>query len=276
MNSFLIFSSAIVIALSTLSTAKAAGCTSDLSKGTVVVLSGGAFDGINPQEVLQQMEIFIQSLNQSTLVKQCSNNKGLRTRLLPGQTTFRNHQSEWSKLCAEIAKQNFSPIVIAGHSNGGASSLNLARCLEEKNIQVDLLITADSVANGGDNGDAYEVPSNVQYNINTYLVPTAATFLIPFPFGQANSRESDNSLQGVFNLGLHYNLPAAIAHRNAFYEFAGGDSKPNSLLKLTLVALSGATESQMTDQLIEVGSLISGTSKIRVDIETQGLKKSIK
>ena len=92
------------------------------------------------------------------------------------------------------------------------------------------------------------MPPNVVLNFNTYTIPTPAFFLAPFPIGKANRRQIDNSLDGILNIGLKYNLPGVLGHRNAFYEIAGGDrrsngtyKRPHLLLQVTLAVLRGET-----------------------------------
>ena len=49
--------------------------------------------------------------------------------------------------------------------------------------------------------------------------------MAPFRIGRRNHRRVDKSLDGILNIGLTYHLPGALAHRNAFYDIAGGDEK---------------------------------------------------
>jgi hypothetical protein len=257
-------------------------CTTDLSKGAIVVMSGGGFDGGNPAEVRERMEDYIASVNSDSHIQICSNGKGLQTKLLPGQDNLRNHQSEWPQLCKAISAIHPSPLVIAGHSNGGAAAVSLARCLQESKVKVDLLITADSVGTANDMGSVTEVPSNVKLNINTFLVPNAVTWLGPFPFGKANKREKGAPLKALYNVGMHYYLPAMVAHRNAFYDFAGGDkseegsyTKPFSLLSLTLAQLSGASADQMGKIIMSEMSDMGKAAGIRIDVTSENLKATL-
>ena len=79
-----------------------------------------------------------------------------------------------------------------------------------------------------DIGDINQVPPNVQLNFNPYVIPTPAWLLAPFPIGKRNHRQVDGSLDGILNIGLKYNLPGALAHRNAFYELAGATRRPGA------------------------------------------------
>jgi hypothetical protein len=223
-----------------------AGCVRDLSKGAVVMLSGGPIDATNPPEVRARMDAYLDSVNQDATVQRCSNGKGMAIRILKDQDTNHIHQSRWQDVCDALDKLDASPIIIAGHSNGGAAGVSLSRCLKGKGRTVDLLLTADSVGTLNDLGPVYEVPSNVGINVNTFNIPNALTWTLPFPIGKANEREDSEDKKPIVNIGVGYLLPGAVAHRNAFYDFAGGDekdghfSRPYILLDLTLASLKGA------------------------------------
>jgi hypothetical protein len=247
-----------------------ADCKRDLRKGAIVMMSGGGFDGANPPEVRARMDAYLDAVNAAEVVNRCSGGQGMTYKLVPDQQGKHVHQTKWQKLCDVLAERNSTPIVIAGHSNGGAAAISLSRCLEGKGKTVDLLITADSVATGNDLGDVYTVPSNVKVNVNTFLVPNVFTFLIPFPFGRANKRAA-NDTKPTINVGMEYLLPGAIAHRNAFYDFAGGDqsstgtfSRPFALLDLTLAYLGGATDEEMSTLSLDKAKGISTAARIKV------------
>jgi hypothetical protein len=219
---------------------------SDLRNGVIVILSGGAVDGMNPVEVRERMDEYVSAVNDDPFVKASSDGKGLTYKLFDNQKTKRLHQSRWRAICDVLSRREATPLIIVGHSNGGAAAMDLSRCLQSQDKVVDLLFTADSVLTLDDIGDIYEVPSNVRLNINTYVIPTPAWLLAPFPIGRSNRRQVDGSLDGVLNVGLRYNLPGALGHRNAFYDLAGGDkhdngtySYPFSLLESSLASLRG-------------------------------------
>lgn len=195
--------------------------------GVIVVLSGGWFDLMNPPEVLTRMDQYVAAV------------PGLDFALLPDQQTPHLHQTQWRAICAALQRRTASPLILVGHSNGGAAVMNLAHCLQGQGQVVDLLWTADSVSTLDDIGSITTVPDNVTLNVNTYVRPTGSWWLAPFPFGRPNRRP--HSMDGVLNIGLAYNLPGALAHRNAFYELAGGDDYrlPNLLLDVTEAALRG-------------------------------------
>jgi hypothetical protein len=162
-----------------------------------------------------------------------------------------------------------SPIIIAGHSNGGAAAVSLSRCLGNKGRTVDLLITADSVPTIDDLGEVYTVPSNVKFNVNTFVIPNALTFVVPFPIGRANTRAAGDA-KPLINIGMDYLLPGAVAHRNAFYDFAGGDekagafSRPFVLLDLTMATLRGASPTELATLAQEKAGAFSKSAGIRV------------
>ena len=200
----------------------------DLSKGVIVVLSGGPVDGTNPREVRDRMNQYITAVNDDPFVRAGTKGKGLTFHLLPGQKEKYLHQTQWRKVCKALKLLEASPLILVGHSNGGAAALNIVRCLQEKKKTVDFLFTADSVGTLDDLGhphDVNRVPGNVGLNINTWVIPTLENLLIPFPIGRPNVRAADNSLNSLLNVGMRYRLPGAIAHRNAFYHPAGGDRK---------------------------------------------------
>ncbi len=260
-------------------------CTKDLSGGALILFSGGPADGTNPPEVRKRMDEYIESINKHPQVQKCSNGKGLSYKYLAEQPNFYIHQSKWRQVCEALKQRPASPLVIVGHSNGGAAAVSLSRCLQQSQLNVDILITADSVGTTDDLGSVNSIPENVQYNINTFLQPNPITFTIPFPFGKANKRENSKDgaeLKNITNISLNYLLPAAIAHRNAFYEFAGGDKKENNFSKpfvlydLTVAYLNGANEAGMDLLLMSSLQTLSTASKIKIDVSTAKGKLSLK
>lgn len=217
--------------------------------GVIVALSGGAFDGMNPQAVRTRMDDYLTSVSAAT---------GLRYLLLPGQSTAHLHQTRWRQVAAAL--RDASPIILVGHSNGGAAAMNIARTLEQP---VDLLFTADSVLTLDDVGDINQVPATVRLNVNTYTIPTRAWFLAPFPYGRRNVGTGP-----ILNIGLAYNLPGALAHRNAFYELAGGlrYSRPNLLLDVTLAVLRGETADAIKAAAAVSLAVLAEKSRIRITV----------
>jgi len=201
----------------------------DLSQGVIVILSGGPVDWTNPVEVRTRMDQIITDINADPWVLSNTSGKGLIFRLLDDQQTKHIHQSRWKDLCNVPELLAASPLIIIGHSNGGAAAMDLARYLEDQGRTVDFLFTADSVLTLNDNGDPYTLPSNVTLNFNSYSVPVFPIWLtLPFPFGQKNHRQADGSLQGILNIGLQFAEPGAIEHRDVFYAPAGGDPSGES------------------------------------------------
>jgi len=257
------------------------GTPPDLSRGVIVVLSGGGFDKMNPKEVRDRMDRYIADVNADPYVQTATAGAGLTFLLLPGQKVPHLHQTKWREICATLNSFNPTTIVLVGHSNGGAAAMDLARCLQTQQRKVDLVFSADSVLTLDDLGDINIVPTNVRININTYVIPTPAWILAPFPIGEANRRLGGDPFDGILNVGLAYDLGGAIAHRNAFYHLAGGDKKgngfkyPNLLLDTTVAVLRGASPYDIV-QIAEapLQTLATG-AKTRIEMESTNLKKTL-
>lgn len=257
------------------------GTPPDLTRGVIVVLSGGGFDLMNPKEVRDRMDLYIADVNADPFVQTATGGSGLTFMLLPKQKVPHLHQTHWREICAALNLLDPTAIVLVGHSNGGAAAMDLARCLSTQQRNVDLLFSADSVLTLDDIGDVNIVPTNVRINVNTHVIPTPAWILAPFPFGKANRRLQGEPLDGILNVGLAYNLGGAIAHRNAFYDLAGGDKKssgftyPNTLLEMTLAVLRGAT----LFDIVQAGGAplqtLATKAKTRIEIESTNLKKTL-
>jgi len=259
---------------------EAQGTPRDLTKGVIVVLSGGAFDAMNPEGVRNRMDKYIADVNADPFVQANTGGKGLKFKLLPNQTSGHLHQAKWRKICEALGLLDATPLVLVGHSNGGAAVMNLARCLQSQGKSIDLTVTADSVLTLDNIGNVNQVPPNVRLNLNFYTIPTPAWLLAPFPIGKSNHRQVDDSLDGILNIGLKYNLPGALAHRNAFYDLAGGDEKsggykyPRLLLDVTLAVLHGQTNYEVIQGA--VAPLQTLATKARVVIETTNFKTTLK
>lgn len=254
----------------------------DLTKGAIVVLSGGGVDAMNPKEVRDRMDQYIADVNADPFVQANTGGKGLTFKLLPGQKTKHLHQAKWRQICTALRALAPSPLLVVGHSNGGAAAMNVARCLQSDGLSVDLIFSADSVITLDDIGDINQVPANVTLNFNPYVIPTPAWLLAPFPIGTRNRREVGGTLDGVLNIGLTYNLPGALAHRNAFYELAGGDKKgsghklPHLLLDVTLAVLRGESNDDIIAAALPSLQVLATKSKIKIEVETTNLKKTLK
>lgn len=255
--------------------AAAAGAVTDLTKGVIVVLSGGAFDAMNPDEVRDRMDQTIVDVNADPFVQAGTGGLGLKFRLLPNQSKKRLHQRKWRQICQALSLLEATPLILIGHSNGGAAAVDLARCLQAQGKQVDLLVTCDSVLTLDDNGDVNQVPANVVLNVNSYVIPTLAWILAPFPIGKRNTREGSVSLDGLVNAGLKYNRPGAVAHRNAFYELAGGDQnasgtykRPHLILDVALRVLRSEGVTTITQAVKSSLQVLATKSRIDIDFET--------
>jgi hypothetical protein len=257
------------------------GTPPDLSRAVIVVLSGGGFDLMNPKEVRDRMDRYIADVNADPYVQTATAGAGLTFKLLPKQKLPHLHQTQWREICAALNAFNPTALVLVGHSNGGAAAMDLARCLSTQQRQVDLLFSADSVLTLDDIGDVNIVPANVRINVNTHVIPTPAWILAPFPFGKANHRLDGERLHGILNVGLAYNLGGAFAHRNAFYDLAGGDKQgsgfkyPNTLLDVTLAVLRGATAYDIVNAAEAPLQTLATKAKVRIKMESTNLTKTL-
>jgi hypothetical protein len=256
--------------------------TRDLSAGVIVVLSGGGFDAMNPREVRDRMDGYITEVNADPFVQANTGGNGLTFQLLPGQRTPHLHQTKWRQICHALNLLAATPLILVGHSNGGAAAVDLARCLQTQGKSVDLLFSADSVLTLDDIGDVNKVPANVKLNFNPYVIPTPAWLLAPFPVGTRNRRQADNSLDGILNIGLVYNLPGALAHRNAFYEIAGGDKtgsgykRPHLLREVTLAVLRGDTNFDIIHNAETPLQELATKSRVAIKLETTTFSKTLR
>ena len=132
----------------------------------IVVLSGGLFDGMNPEEVRDRMDDYIADVNADPFVQTHTNGKGLKFKLLKNQLNARIHQGEWRKVVRALETLAPSPLILVGHSNGGAATVSIARSLERGGTAVDLLCTHDTIQTIDYLGDPNKVPTNVRINLN--------------------------------------------------------------------------------------------------------------
>jgi hypothetical protein len=113
------------------------------------------------------------------------------------------------------------------------------------------------------------------------VIPTLAWILAPFPIGTRNRRQVGNSLAGILNIGLTYNLPGALAHRNAFYEPAGGDriggvyQRPRLLLETTLALLHGQTNLAVINGAETSLQSLATKSHVVIELETATFSKTL-
>src|SRR4051812_32241262 len=114
----------------------------DLTKGVIVILSGGGFDEMNPQEVRDRMDECITRVNNDPFVQAHSGGAGLTFHLLAGQTTKHLHQTKWRALCDALKLLAATPLIIVGHSNGGAAPVSLSRGLKAGDKTLDLVFSA--------------------------------------------------------------------------------------------------------------------------------------
>jgi hypothetical protein len=93
---------------------------------------------------------------------------------------------------------------------------------------------------------------------------------------------ADNSLDGILNIGLVYNLPGALAHRNAFYEIAGGDKsgsgykRPHLLREVTLAVLRGETGFDIIHNAETPLQELATKSRVTIKLETTTFSKTLR
>ena len=254
----------------------------NLSQGVIVILSGGPVDWTNPVEVRTRMDQIITDINADPWVLANTGGKGLIFRLLENQQTKHIHQARWKDLCDVPELLAASPLIIIGHSNGGAAAMDLARDLEDQGRPVDFLFMADSVLTLNDNGDPYTLPSNVKLNLNSYSVPVFPIWLtLPFPFGQKNYRQVGGSLEGVLNIGLQFAEPGAIEHKDVFYAPAGGDPSgdsykyPELIRDSALSVLKGATTEEVFGLAKRYLQTLSDEARIPIYLEGLDLTETL-
>ena len=254
----------------------------DLRGAVIVVISGGPFDLTNPPEVRYRMDRLILDLSADSYVLANSGGQGLTFNLFAGQQVPHLHQSRWPDICQRLQLLTASPLIVVGHSNGGAAAMDLARCLQQQGKAVDLAITADSVLTLNDNGDPNKVPSNVSINVNSHVIPTDSWWELPFPFGQPNHREANGSLDGILNIGLPFDEPGAIAHRDAFYDLCGGDKRssgdyeyPEMMHNAILSALRGATSQQIFELAQADLQSLANETRTAIELETSNSKAKL-
>jgi hypothetical protein len=143
------------------------------------------------------------------------------------------------------------------------------------------VFSCDSVLTLDDIGNVNVVPDNVRINVNTHVIPTPAWILAPFPIGKANKRATGDPLANILNIGLAYNLGGAIAHRNAFYDIAGGDATqagfkyPNLLLDTTIAVLRGATTFDIVQNAETPLQTLATKAKVRIEMESTNFRKTL-
>ena len=254
----------------------------DLSDGVIIVLSGGAFDALNPPEVIDHMERLIDDVNADPWVRERTGGVGLRFKLLSGQVNGHLHQAKWRNIRTALQSLDARPLIVVGHSNGGAAAVNLAKTLATDGRIVDLLITADSVATLDDVGDINRIPENVRFNLNCYVIPTLAWMLAPFPIGERNLREVEGAATTLVNVGLRYNLPGALAHRNAFYELNGGDIRNNApeypllMRDVVLAILRETPAGEVVVGIAESLQMLADGTQAVIELESRELTRTIR
>ncbi len=106
------------------------------------------------------------------------------------------HNSVWGDICKKIKNLRTTDkqgkTIIVGHSYGGQATVNVAYCLDEAGIPVDLAITIDPVRRPFDR-DPEIIPENVAVNFNYFQKDDGLLR------GRRNNRRKDGSRRGITN-----------------------------------------------------------------------------
>jgi pimeloyl-ACP methyl ester carboxylesterase len=237
---------------------------------------------MNPPEVLDHMEGLISDINADPWVQERTEGAGLRFKLLTEQVHRHLHQSQWRLLLDKLKTLKAKPLIIVGHSNGGAAAVDLAKTLAAYERTVDILITADSVATLDDVGDINDIPPNVRFNLNSYVIPTPAWFLAPFPIGRRNKRKVEVAATSLVNVGLAYDLPGVLAHRNAFYDLTGGDLRsgsfayPDLMRDVILAILRNTPHGAVVAGIATELQVLSDKARVLIELECRQLTRTIR
>lgn len=148
--------------------------------GIIFLITGGPFNAWNPERVQLAWEKAGQEIAQTHA------DKNLFVQKI--------HQSHKDEICkAIIDMKNESPkalVILMGHSYGGHSSVEISRCLEQKKIKVDLLVTSDTVTKYVvELNSAHDVPANVVNNFHYYEDGD------PFLYGTSHNYQSKPGCQ---------------------------------------------------------------------------------
>ena len=162
--------------------------------------------------------------------------------------------------------------------------ISVASYLESRGVAIDFAFTADSVPTLDDFvDDVYKVPTNVKLNLNSHLNPrallTPVWWSLPFPFGFPNRRDTDGSLDGILNISVLFVEPGAIAHRDMFYDVAGGDQSlvggspggyiyPELIRDTALAVLKGATNDEVFQLALPYLQILADRVPVEIDTET--------
>jgi hypothetical protein len=176
------------------------------NKALVYFVTGGPFEKFNPRSVREAGQSYLAVLKDYVRINYGEDMVGKEL-----------HQTKSKQICEEIImeKTQVSPeakVILVGHSYGSSGSFDIARCLEKEKIQVDLLISVDTVARSFKTNFT-TVPENVVINYNYYQHTDS------FPLqGIGNNKRKDKSLRGIRNFNLKYAGDAIGDHMNIITE----------------------------------------------------------
>jgi pimeloyl-ACP methyl ester carboxylesterase len=100
-------------------------------------------------------------------------------------------------IATEMAADPTQPVVLYGHSWGGAAAVGTAQELKQMGITVNVMITLDAVNQGlGAGSSTILVPDNVEVAVNYYQTD----FLINAPFGNNRMAAADPGQTQILNI----------------------------------------------------------------------------
>jgi hypothetical protein len=106
--------------------------------------------------------------------------------------------------------------------------------------------------------------------------------LAPFPTGERNQREVESAGTTLVNVGLQYNLPGALAHRNAFYHLNGGDIRNNVpeypllMRDVALAILRDTPDGEVVVGIAESLQMLADGAQAAIELESRQLTRTIR
>ncbi|MBX9768372.1 MAG: hypothetical protein K2X47_13945 [Bdellovibrionales bacterium] len=123
----------------------------------------------------------------------------------------RNHNSNQSDVCTDIIQKKTAhpnaKVIVSGHSYGADASIWVSRCLQTTGIQVDLLLTMDTVPrNVFTTKKSLTVPENV--NLNYHFFQTHDALLR----GAGFNRRADQTRRSIYNVQQNFGAAPVASH----------------------------------------------------------------
>ena len=254
----------------------------DLSAGVIVVLSGGGFDAMNPSEVRQRMDQYIADVNADLYVQANTGGSGLRFNLLPNQQKPHLHQAKWRQICAALNlldRQTSHPCrSFERRRRGGGPRALPAESGQVGGLALLVRFGADPRRHRRHQQDSVERETQLQLLTSSRLRPGC--------WRRSRSARATADRRTIRSTafstsGSTYNLPGALAHRNAFYELAGGDKvgsvykRPRLLLDVTLAVLQGQTNFTVIHGAEPSLQQLATKSHVVIELETATFSKTL-